>query len=56
MTDLRPIIYIASIVIFVVTAILAFWANTSFRDLIGLLAVGLACLALAATPVPTRPA
>ena len=42
---------VLAFVLFVIAAVLAFLADTDLRDVIGLIAAGLACLALAGVPV-----
>jgi len=50
---MRFFAFIAALVIFIITAILAFLVGDITLDtLIGLLAIGLACLTLAMTPAP----
>jgi hypothetical protein len=51
---MRIILVIAAIVIFAIAAILAFIGHTSIRDVIGLVAIGLACYAAVALPIPDR--
>lgn len=50
---MRFIAFVAALVVFIITAVLAFLTNdTELDTLIGLLAVGLGCLTVAFVPAP----
>jgi len=56
---MRFYVFVAAIVVFIITALIAFFldgSDFSLRSLVGLLAVGLGLLTLAFAPAPNHPA